>query len=49
VKIELIPADRLFRPGLYAIRVNGRQATKVPEATLTEVFDRLRRWAAGQI
>jgi hypothetical protein len=49
LKVELIPAERMFRPGQYAVRINGRQATKVPEANLTEVFDRLRRWVAGQV
>jgi hypothetical protein len=32
----------------YQIRVNGKAAEKIKVATLTEVFDRLRRWAVQQ-
>ena|GEM_PF-5130810 len=46
LKVELIDADHLFRPGLYDVRVNGRAAAKIPQANITEVFDRLRRWVA---
>ena len=46
LKVELIEASRLFHPGQYAVRINGRKAEKVPHANLTEVFDRLRRWLA---
>ncbi len=50
LKIELIPAPNetpfVSNPaaGRYRIRVNGRASTKVKEATLTDIFDRLRRW-----
>jgi hypothetical protein len=32
----------------YQIRVNGKAADKIKVATLTEVFDRLRRWTVRQ-
>ncbi len=50
LKIELIPAPNetpfASNPAAlrYRIRVNGRVSTKVKDATLTEVFNRLRRW-----
>jgi len=54
LKVELIdaPDESPFLPNptlrRYRVRVNGRAATKVKEATLTEVFDRLRRWLVGR-
>ena len=48
LKVELIDAPGLWGERRYRIRVNGREATKVKEATLTEVFDRLRRWVVGR-
>ena len=50
LKVELIPASNetpfASNPAAkrYRIRINGKASTKVKEATLTEVFDRLRRW-----
>ena len=50
LKGELIPAPNetpfASNPAAqrYRVRVNGRAATKVKDVTLTEVFDRLRRW-----
>ena len=44
LKIELIDAPGLWAERRYKIRVNGRAASQMPEGTLTEVFDRLRRW-----
>ncbi|HVT72383.1 MAG TPA: hypothetical protein VHD61_04550, partial [Lacunisphaera sp.] len=54
LKIELIPVPNetpfVSNPaGLrYRIRVNGKASTRIREATLTEVFDRLRRWLVLQ-
>jgi hypothetical protein len=44
VKIELIDAPGMWGERRYKIRVDGREATRVKEATLSEIFDRLRRW-----
>lgn len=44
IKVELIDTPKLWPDSRYRIRVNGRQPNHVQEATLTEVFDRLRRW-----
>ncbi len=50
LKIELIPAPNLTpfvsNPAAkrYRIRLNGKVSTKVKEATLSEVFSRLRCW-----
>jgi hypothetical protein len=44
LKVELIEAPGAWSERRYRIRINGRNATKIPEGTLTEVFDRLRRW-----
>lgn len=55
LKIELIeaPDESPFPPNAsqrrYRVRVNGRAATKVKEATLTDIFDRLRRWLVGRV
>lgn len=44
LKVELIDVSDPWNERRYKIRVNGRVATQMPEGTLTEVFDRLRRW-----
>ncbi|MEO5959239.1 MAG: hypothetical protein ABIR80_08990, partial [Opitutaceae bacterium] len=44
LKIELVDASGLWGERRYRIRVDGRDAIRVPVATLSEVFDRLRRW-----
>jgi hypothetical protein len=44
LKVELIDAAGLWSERRYKIRLNGKAATQLPEGTLTEVFDRLRRW-----
>ena len=50
LKVELIPAPNetpfASNPAAkrYRIRVNGKASAKVKEATLTEVFHRLRGW-----
>lgn len=43
LKLELIEALGISSERRYRIRINGRNAAKLPEGTLTEVFDRLRR------
>ena len=54
LKVELIPAPNetpfVSNPtvGRYRIRVNGKASTKVKEATLTEVFNRLRTWLVAR-
>lgn len=48
LKVELVPAPDKTpfvsdpAAGRYRVRVNGKAATQVREATLTEVFNRLR-------
>jgi hypothetical protein len=55
LKVELVPAPNetpfLSNPAArrYRLRVNGKAAEKVKEATLTEVFSRLRRWLVGRV
>jgi hypothetical protein len=46
IKVELIKTDTLWGEARFRLRVNGRAARQIKEATLTEVFDRLRRWLA---
>lgn len=52
--MELIPAPNetpfVSNPaaGRYRIRVNGKVSTKVREATLTEIFNRLRTWLVAR-
>jgi hypothetical protein len=48
LKVELIDAPGIWGERRYRIRLNGRPAAKVPEATLSEVFNRLRRWTVNQ-
>lgn len=44
LKVELIDAPGLWGERRYRLRVNGREPAHLKEGTLTEVFDRLRRW-----
>lgn len=44
LKVELIEAQGLWGERRYRIRLNGREPAQVKEATLTEIFERLRRW-----
>ena len=44
LKVELIDAPGMWGERRYRLRMNGREPTHVKEATLTEIFDRLRRW-----
>ncbi len=48
LKVELIDAPGMWGERRYQIRVNGKAAEKIKVATLTEVFDRLRRWVVQQ-
>ena len=48
IKVELIEAPGIWSERRYQIRVNGQDAEKIKEATLTEVFDRLRRWVVAR-
>jgi hypothetical protein len=44
LKVELIETRGLWGERRYRLRVNGREPATIKEATLTEIFDRLRRW-----
>lgn len=44
IKVELIEAPGLWGERRYRLRLNGREPEHLKEATMTEVFDRLRRW-----
>ena len=44
IKVELIESDGLWGDARFRVRVNGRSARRIKEATLTQVFDELRRW-----
>ena len=44
LKVELIEAAGPWGERRYRIRLNGREPAHVKEATLTEIFERLRRW-----
>ena len=44
IKVELLEAKGLWGERRWRLRQNGRVPAKLPEATLTQVFDRLRRW-----
>jgi hypothetical protein len=55
LKIEPIPAPNETpfasnpAPGRYRIRVNGRVSAKIRDATLADVFHRLRRWLVSRV
>ncbi len=44
IKVELIEARGLWGERRYQLRLNGREPTTLKEATMTEVFERLRQW-----
>jgi len=48
LKVELVDAPGLWGERRYTIRLNGKPATKVKVATLSEVFHRLRRWTVAR-
>jgi hypothetical protein len=44
LKVELIESRGVWGEKRFRLRVNNREPARLKEATLTEVFDRLRRW-----
>jgi hypothetical protein len=44
IKVELIENHGPWGEARFRLRVNGRAARRINEATLSEVFDQLRRW-----
>jgi hypothetical protein len=48
LKVELIESPGLWGERRFKIRMNGKAAAKVPEATLTVICSRLRRWLVKQ-
>ncbi|MBI5382213.1 MAG: hypothetical protein HZA31_09970 [Opitutae bacterium] len=48
LKVELIDAPGLWGERRFRLRQNGKEPELVKEATLTEVFDRLRKWLVKQ-
>jgi hypothetical protein len=48
LKVELIDAPGLWGERRYRIRMNDRHPDRIKEATLTEIFERLRRWVVQQ-
>ena len=44
LKVELIGSPGLWGEKRFRLRVNGREPKVIKEATLSEVFNRLRRW-----
>ena len=47
LRLELVEQP-FSAPRHYWLRVNGRKAREVPEASLTTVFHRLRKWLVKQ-
>lgn len=47
-KVELIEARGLWGERRFRLRLNGREPERIKEATLTDVFDRLRNWLVKQ-
>ncbi|MCB1104180.1 MAG: hypothetical protein KDK74_05555 [Cephaloticoccus sp.] len=48
LKVELIGDPGYWGERRFKLRVNDREARRIKRATLTEVFDRLRRWTVRQ-
>ena len=44
IKVELIECPGRWGEKRFRLRVNNRDPVRIKEATLTDVFDRLRRW-----
>jgi hypothetical protein len=44
IKVELIENPGPWGEKRFRLRVNDREPRQIKEATLTEVFERLRRW-----
>jgi hypothetical protein len=49
MKVELIAVRGMGGETRFRLRVNGRAPRRIKEATLTEVFDPLRRWLVEQV
>jgi hypothetical protein len=48
LKVELIDAQGLWGERRFRLRQNDKEPEQVKEASLTEVFDRLRKWVVKQ-
>ena len=48
LKVELIDAPGLWGERRFRLRQNGRNPDQIKKATLTEVFERLRKWIVKQ-
>ena len=48
IKVELIESRGLWGEKRFRLRVNDREPRRISEATLTEVFERLRRWLVNR-
>ena len=49
IKVELIENPGLWGEKRFRLRVNNREPRRIKEATLTDVFDRLRRWLVKRV
>lgn len=49
LKVELIESPGLWGERRFRLRVNGRKPRQIEEATLTDVFERLRRWTVKRM
>jgi len=48
LKVEMIDAPGLWGERRFRLRQNDKEPEQVKDATLTEVFDRLRKWLVKQ-
>lgn len=48
LKVELIDAPGLWGERRFRLRQNSRNPDQIKEASLTEVFERLRKWIVKQ-
>ncbi len=48
IKVELIETTGLWGEMRFRLRVNNREPDRIKEATLSEVFSRLRKWLVKQ-
>jgi len=49
IKVELIENPGFWGEKRFRLRVNNREPRRIKEATLTDVFDRLRRWLVKRV
>jgi hypothetical protein len=49
IKVELIECPGLWGEKRFRLRVNNREPRRIKDATLTEVFERLRRWLVKRV